>query len=701
MTRGAAPAVSARALRIAAAAAFALVAVPVLVWLLAGDERLAGSNAVAPKGVVAGVATGERLCVRDLRVPEETAAVRVFATAERPATLHAELRPVGGTAATAATSIAPGGVAPVDLAVGEAEASPATLCLGVEGGRVALAGVPGLETDRRPQAFLDGRPLPDRVAVQFVLGGERTLLSRLDDAARHATVFKAGFAGPWTFWLLALGMPVLWALGLRRLWGAAREPDGRAWRLGGARLVALLALGNALCWALVTPVHEGPDEYAHVAYANHLAEAGRTPVKGSSAPFTSSEHVAALDATNAFAIHQVSSGRPPWDPAAERAFDRRDDRLARDDGGGGDLTSVVHAPGYYAVAAAADRLAGGSFWDRVLAMRLASALLAALVAACAYGIVRELMPGREWAAVAAGLLVAFQPMMSFVGGVVNADMGANAAGAAILYLLVRALRRGRLEPWVAAALPLAFVWGVLAKATVLAFAPVIGLALAYLVWRRAGELRAWGAMAASLVACAGVWALAAAALDRELLALPETSASHGYSIPQAVSYVWQQFLPHLPGMTDVYNGRYHVPAFSLYGIQTWAAFGWLSIRFEDWVYFAIGALVAVAGALALVALWRHRVAVRERGPALAVLALGFGAVALLAHLAFVRTTVAPLISEQGRYFFPAIVTPAVVAVGACFALGARRAPVLATWLVAALMAFCGACQLYAFASWYA
>ena len=60
----------------------------------------------------------------------------------------------------------------------------------------------------------------------------------------------------------------------------------------------------------------------------------------------------------------------------------------------------------------------------------------------AFLIVRELMPRQPWAAVAAGLLVAFQPMFGFMGGAINNDNGVNAAAAAIAYLLIRGLRRG-------------------------------------------------------------------------------------------------------------------------------------------------------------------------------------------------------------------------------------------------------------------
>ena len=64
-------------------------------------------------------------------------------------------------------------------------------------------------------------------------------------------------------------------------------------------------------------------------------------------------------------------------------------------------------------------------------MRLVSALLGALVAACAFGIVRELLPRQRFAAVAAGLLVAFHPMFSFMAGAINNDNGINAAGCAL------------------------------------------------------------------------------------------------------------------------------------------------------------------------------------------------------------------------------------------------------------------------------
>ena len=72
-----------------------------------------------------------------------------------------------------------------------------------------------------------------------------------------------------------------------------------------------------------------------------------------------------------------------------------------------------------------------SVFSQLTAVRLASALLGALVALCAFGVVRELLPRWPVAALAAGLLVAFQPMFGFISGAVNDDNGVNFGGRAV------------------------------------------------------------------------------------------------------------------------------------------------------------------------------------------------------------------------------------------------------------------------------
>jgi 4-amino-4-deoxy-L-arabinose transferase-like glycosyltransferase len=473
-------------------------------------------------------------------------------------------------------------------------------------------------------------------------------------------------------------------------------------RLAPALAVAVLTFANVMTWALVTPSFQGPDEQAHVSHAVHLAETGKTPRSGSRRPPFSSETVLALRGTHHYSVIQFSAARPPWRAEDERLYERvaAQRKPARDDDGG-DSVAAVHGPAYYAFPALAYGVAGGSYFDRLFAMRVASALLAALTALCVYGTVRELLPGERWAAAAAGLLVGFQPMFGFISGTVNADVGVNLAGAALLYLLIRSLRRG-LTPPLAAAIPVTFVLGVLAKATMIAFAPPVALALAVVALRRRGTPRAWAALAGAAIAVVGVWVLVAGALDRGLLPLPPEAGpgSKGVGLRGTLSYLWQVFLPPLPFMNDIYQGPGGVPAWAVYVERAWGAFGWVAIEFPQWVFYAILAAMAATVALAVRAVVRYRAAVRARWPELAVLTLALASVALLAHLAFVHVTTSSIIEEQGRYLLPGATTAAVAAIGASYGLGRRLAPLAATGLVAAMMLLSSFAQLFVLTSYY-
>jgi hypothetical protein len=255
----------------------------------------------------------------------------------------------------------------------------------------------------------------------------------------------------------------------------------------------------------------------------------------------------------------------------------------------------------------------------------------------------------------------------------------------------------------AAAISVTFVLGVLAKATMLAFAPVVAVALAVVAWRRQATLKAWATLAATFAVSVGAWAVLASVLDRNLLPLPPEAGpgSAGVGIGGTLSYLWQVFFPPLPFMHDIYLGPGVVPAWLVYIERTWGTFGWVSINFTSWVFDLIGIATGLAILLAIRAAVRYRAAIRARAAELTVLALGFASVALLAHLAFVHVTPSLDVSEQGRYLFPAITTAAVGAVGACYGLGRRLAPVGATALVGAIMLLGVFSQLFVLVSYYA
>lgn len=482
----------------------------------------------------------------------------------------------------------------------------------------------------------------------------------------------------------------------------------RGWRYRLPRLQPAVVLGviaflNCAAWALIAPYFQAPDEPSHAAYAVELAETGHPPSNTSTHAFASDELGAFATALGTFDMNQIASQtRPPWGTEREPLYQRAlSGHLSRKDGGG-PSTAAVHGPVYYAFPALAYRMFyGASFASRMLAMRLASALLAALTVAFIYLTVRELAPGRPWAAAAAALLAAFQPMFGFIEGTITADVGVNLAGAALVYLLVRAMRRGLTAP-LAAAIPAAFILGTLAKATMLAFVPVLIFALAVLLWRRSGTLRQWLMMAATALVLAGIWAVVAPAYHHSFIPVPGGSAGVAGQAPgfgAKLSYIWQIFFPPLPFMHHDFAPGVH-PVWDVYVVRAWGAFGWLDVNFPHVMFVAIAVAMVFVVLLAFRGLWLERVALTARIPETLVLVGSVLCVLGFTHAAFVKFNPAAPIQEQGRYAFPAITTFAITGIVACFGLGRRRAAMGGVALVTTMMLLSGFAQLYVFSSYF-
>jgi 4-amino-4-deoxy-L-arabinose transferase-like glycosyltransferase len=462
--------------------------------------------------------------------------------------------------------------------------------------------------------------------------------------------------------------------------------------------VAAVAFVNAACWALLTPAWHGPDEPHHFAFAQNLAENGRAPDKQpSDSPAFSTATAFALDATRTFSTVELADVKPPWLEADEERYRellRDSPELSEQNGGGYLFPSSPHSPAYYGVTllgyAPAD---GGSPFTQLTAMRVISALLGALAAACGFLAMRELAPRTPWLAVAVGLLMAFQPMFAFMFGVVNNDAGVNAAAALVIYLLIRGLRRGLTVP-LGLALGAALVALPAMKGTGFALYPaaVVGLAGMVRRRRRRADLPAYAAVAGAGSALAGLWAFVAGRLDTEPFTTPGGGAGAGLSgtvervldAPSGfLSYTWQTFLPRLSFMADLRLQGW--PAYDIYIQGGWAAFGWLVARFPPWVYQVIAAVSLLAAALCALAVWRERRQAHALGWELSVLLLVLAGVVGGVAAVYFTTTPTPNPAEQGRYIFTALVPLAAIAAGSSFAFGRRLAPVWGTALVAAVM----------------
>jgi hypothetical protein len=686
-----------------AGVAGAVVLVSLLAYGLYPRDYFTGTNSITTRSQVAELKSGQRLCVRGLTVPAGTGRVRFDGGAGAAAP-----RSVDVTVVTRAGRLrgrvpgerptAPPGLAPVDVPVGRVVADQsAQVCIVPRGGGLRIGGIVGVEgNDVAPT--LDGQVFPNRVAIWFLppAGERKSLLARAPEIMRRAALFRPGIVGPWAYWVLFfVALPAL-AVGSIAL--LARAAAGLPARVPRGFAIWLAGFACAASFALITPLFQAPDESDHFAAVQYLAETGHAVDRTAGArPVNafSTQEAYGLEAINLFGIVENAQGRPPWQQADERAWLERvrGDRNGppKGDGGGFAVATSAHSPLYYTLVAPAYLATrGASLASQLTAVRLLSAALAALVALFAYLIVAELLPGRRWPAVAAGLLVAFQPMFGFISGAVNNDNGVNAGAAAVAYLLIRGLRRG-LSVRTAVALGAVLAVTPILKGTGYFLYPVALLgALGMLArGRDRRTLVGLGVTLASLVAVTALWGAIAPVFGRTVLTAPGgNDATYGVLAVHDpigyVKYVWQLFLPPLPGSVQVYPAR--IPAFSIYIVRGWGAFGWYSLLFPRWLFVLIGLAVVGFGVYGAAALWSARE--RTRGLGWEILVLIAIPVCVFLGVEAVYASVTPRggpVAEQGRYIFPAAAALAALAVGTCCAAGRRYALQLATLMVVSVI----------------
>jgi hypothetical protein len=701
---------------------FIIFAVPVVLligyYCLRPRDYYTGSDSVEVYTYVAQTPPHAPVCVPGLELPAQTAVVRmqlVSLTRLRPAlrlSLSIEGHPVYSS--LPALTVPENRISYADFSIPQLPSHPATrsasLCVTADG-VVNWGGTPLPVVPSVAPPTLNEAPLPARLAVWYLPrpGSTRSYFQQAGEIFKRAALFRPGLIGAWTYPLLLL--VILPAIALLAVRCAALAVAGRTRRI--AAWIFVIAAVNACCWALITPAFQAPDEVDHYAYVQSLVERGEGPAHSPGSPQLrwSSSEALALEDMNVLTDHQVGDSNPPWSAPQQRHYeaDVRKLRPPQNDGGGY-TTSAVHGPLYYlALAPAYLATRTGSVFSQLTLMRMTSALIGALAALFAFLLVRELAPGRPWLAVLAGLLVAYQPMYGFISGIVNNDVGVNAAAAALELLLIRMLRRGvtirlgALTGAVLLALPLI-------KGTGLSLYPVAGLVFLASLWRHhtRADLRGW-------LALAGAAILVSELSSHVLSDLQPASAATGsgaissnasavnealHNIPGYLSYLWQALLPKLPFMTG------HFPAGSRPGMvifieRGWGAFGWYDVLFAHWVYTVIAAAVVLAILLAAVAVRREWPWVR--GHTVEILAIAAMPVAVIMgfEAAYYTPGARPMIAEFGRYAFPAIVPLAVLVVGALHAFGRRAMLVAGIGLLVGMIGLSYASQLLTLTSFYA
>lgn len=639
---------SARRAAATAAAAVALVVLAGAVVVLShATPRLAAADGVKRLGYPVSIQGGQTVCQTGETAPGDARTLVLDVAPRAPKGPPLEVRidgravrvPAGYRQGEVRVPVPRGVHGAVEVCIRDTGRTPVSFA----GQSAAVAIPPGIGLT------VEGRSYTYAVQMRW-LTAPRSGWNTIGPAVRrwgYVTAF-----GAWTpfiaiaLFALALGGAV--ALAVR----------GRA----SALAVGLIAFASAAGWALTTPAFHVPDEPQHFAYLQRLAESGHVPTP-EPGPVFSDEEGLVFGATR---FNQVVgnplAGRPPWTAAQSRAIAAG---LAKDPGRfteGGNTNTTNNPPLYYAAELGpywAATSAGGSFLDRLLAARIGSALLVGLAAAFAFGFVRELLPATPWAWAVGALAFAVQPLLGFIGGGVNNDAGLFAAGAALLWLVARALRRG-LDTRGAVGFGLAFGLGLITKATILGFAPGLVLCGALLIARAADRrpvLRRIGlAVAVAAVPVLAYVIVNQTIWDRGLwsgggVATTGTARSaHPAQLSEFASYVWQFYLPRLPFMHDLQAG---LPVYNVWAKGLVGRFGWLDTAFPAGVYPAASAVLAAIVVLAAVGLWRARATVRRWGPELGVYAgLVAGFLLVVAWAGYRGRLDNGEIFEQARYLLP-------------------------------------------------
>jgi 4-amino-4-deoxy-L-arabinose transferase-like glycosyltransferase len=453
---------------------------------------------------------------------------------------------------------------------------------------------------------------------------------------------------------------------------------------------AAVAFLNAACWSLISPPFQAPDEPSHFAYVQELAESRQLP-NSDLESFSPAEQTILAD------LEQGRVRYSPQTPTIATATAQR--RLERDLAKPLSRTSrnagvaASEPPLYYALETVPYYLGTpGTLLDRLALMRLFSALSAALTACLVFLFVRETLPRAPWAWTVAGLGVAIAPLLGLMAGSVNSDALLYALAAATFYCLARGFRRG-LTPRLGACTGAIVAAGLLTKLNFLGLVPgiLLGLIVLGVRARRAARPGATRALAWALALAAippflyvSVNALSSRSLYGTLTLGASSTAGKGSPL-HALSYIWQFYLPRLPGMHVYFPGLSTTLQFWVNGFV--GLYGWVDTVFPSWVYGVARVPLALLAALFLSGLLKDRHALRRRAVELAVYGLmALGLMALIGASDYLEFPTATGSYAQPRYLLPLLALWGAMLALAARGAGRRWGPIAGAAIVVTLIA---------------
>ena len=458
-------------------------------------------------------------------------------------------------------------------------------------------------------------------------------------------------------------------------------------------LALLLAVAALLttAWTFTTAPFQGPDEPAHFNYTQHLVETGSRPSPDTGLMPDSTQVGFALSFFNLDQLAGVADARPAWSDLEQRRFDATLKELGErgEEDGAGPNPMAKNPPLYYVYQAlpyAAGSL--GSFWDRLIVMRLASGLLFLLTVTLTWLAAAEVFRA-TWPRLLAAGSVALLPQLTALSGTNNADNLLIASWTGFTWMALRTVRRG---PTAGRILAL----GGFAAASMLTHGRGVAIVPPLLAIVALAVLRArpsWRDAVRWLWPSAALLAVAVAVY---LLVLAPDSGAYGgeiwlggdasaLSLRQFLGWTWQFYLPELPFMQLRPGPEY---GYRQVFVETFfGRFATLEVAYPLEVYDLLQGLCAIglAGlAAVVVGRWPD---VRARWAEVVTAGLIAGSLILFLQLVWYRSllfTNDPLIT--GRYLFPAVAVAGLAVAFVLSSLRPRTSAVLGAVLLSGLLA---------------
>jgi hypothetical protein len=442
-----------------------------------------------------------------------------------------------------------------------------------------------------PPATIDGAAIEHAVELHTGYGDDRWAFDQLDTAFDRLAQYGPPWREPLPLGVLAIGALAVLV--------AATVARGR-WALV---LVVVFALLKGTVWSAVLPTFEGPDEPAHVAYAQFMAVEHSLPERGTNRFGLDNIYSEEMNESGAaFNVAASPPGdRPTFgDAAAAAVHDSLDEAGRRANGNG---AAAGYSPFYYLGPAVLHGLPG-TLDVRVGTMRLWSVALGAAAVALAFLIGRRLFDGSDAAGAALAIAVAAAPTFSQQTAIVNNDALVIVLGCACILV---ALELARPQASRRMALVAGLVGGaaIVAKPFGAAFLPALGVA--WLIGRareRAIGSRAVGDAARAiggLVATYGMWAAVTT------LAGWPTASPYSDAASDEPATIGRYVLLYREARFAALRDRWidHL----------WARLSWLDLDFPAWVRVVLTTVTVVVLVLLVVVAVRTLVGwVRRRVP---------------------------------------------------------------------------------------